>query len=100
MDRDLAQYLPPGVDAADARVSPLRAAEFGGLPPAHVHTAEFDPLLDEGRAYADRLAGAGVEVHYTCHPGMIHLFYGMARVVPYARAALQRIGAEFGAALA
>jgi acetyl esterase len=99
MDRDLEQYVPPGVDAADPRISPLRAADFKDLPPAYVHTAEFDPLRDEGRAYADRLAGAGVEVHYTCHPGMIHLFYGLARVVPYARTALQRIGAEIGAAL-
>jgi acetyl esterase/lipase len=99
MDSDLEQYMPPGVDAADPRISPLRAADFRDLPPAYIHTAEFDPLLDEGRAYADRLAVAGVEVHYTCHPGMIHLFYGMARVVPYARTALQRIGAEIRAAL-
>jgi acetyl esterase/lipase len=99
MERDLEQYLPAGVDAADPRVSPLRAAYVGDLPPAYIHTAEFDPLRDEGRAYAGRLAGAGVEVHYTCHPGMIHLFYGMARAVPYARTAIQRIGAEIGAAL-
>jgi acetyl esterase len=99
MNRDLEQYLPSGMDAADPRISPLRAADLGGLPPAYIHTAEFDPLRDEGRAYADRLAGAGVEVHYTCHPGMIHLFYGMARAVPYARTAIQRIGAEIRAAL-
>jgi acetyl esterase len=99
MDRDFEQYVPPGVDAADPRVSPLRAIDLRNLPPAYVHTAEFDPLRDEGRAYADRLAGAGVEVHYTCHPGMIHLFYGMGRVIPYARTAMKAIGAEIRAAL-
>jgi acetyl esterase/lipase len=99
MDRDLEQYLPPGVEATDPRISPLRAIDFGNLPPAFVHTAEFDPLRDEGRAYADKLVGAGVEVHYTCHPGMIHLFYGMAKVIPYARVAMKGIGAEFRAAL-
>lgn len=99
MDRDLEHYVPPGVEATDPRISPLRALDFRNLPPAYVHTAEFDPLRDEGRAYADKLAGAGVEVHYTCHPGMIHLFYGMARVIPYARAAMKGIGKEFRAAL-
>lgn len=98
MEQDLEQYVPSGVDAADPRISPLRAADFTDLPAAFIHTAEFDPLLDEGRAYADRLAAAGVEVHYVCHPGMIHLFYGMARAVPYARTAIKGIGAELRAA--
>ena len=99
MDKDLEKYVPAGVDATDPRISPLRAADFANLPPAFIHTAEFDPLHDEGLAYANRLAAAGVEVHYTCHPGMIHLFYGMTRVVPYARTALSRIGTEMRTAL-
>ena len=99
MGRDLEQYVPAGVDAADPRISPLRATDFRNLPPAYIHTAEFDPLHDEGRAYADGLVAAGVKVHYTCHPGMIHLFYGMTRAVPYARTAMTRIGAEIRAAL-
>jgi acetyl esterase/lipase len=99
MDKDLEKYVPAGMNAADPRISPLRAADFGNLPPAYIHTAEFDPLHDEGLAYADCLEAAGVKVHYTCHPGMIHLFYGMTRVVPYARTAMTRIGAEMRAAL-
>ncbi len=93
-------YLPPQWDADDPRISPLRAAGFHGLPPAHVHTAEFDPLRDEGKAYADRLTQAGAEVSYTCHAGMIHHFYGMAGVVPYARTAVASAGAAIKRALA
>jgi acetyl esterase/lipase len=94
MERDLEQYLPAGVDATDPRISPLRAADLSGLPPACIHTAECDPLRDEGQAYADRLSQAGVKVKYTCHAGMIHLFYVMASVIPYARTAMAQIGAE------
>jgi acetyl esterase/lipase len=99
MERDLEHYLPAGMDATDPRISPLRASDFSGLPKAYIHTAEFDPLRDEGRAYADRLTRAGVEVKYTCHPGMVHLFYAMANTIPYARTAVKRIGADIRAAL-
>jgi acetyl esterase len=100
MDRDFAQYSNGQLDPADPRVSPLRATDLSGLPPAFLHTGECDPLRDEGRAYADALRNAGVPVSYTCHPGMIHLFYAMPAVVPYARTAVQAIGAELRAALA
>jgi acetyl esterase len=93
------QYSPP-LDPGDARASPLRAADLSGLPPAHIHTAAFDPLRDEGKAYADRLEQAGVKVRYTCHQGMIHHFYGMAGAIPYARTALKDAGAAIKAALA
>lgn len=96
--RDLALYLPHGVSAADPRVSPLRAEEFGGLPPLFLHTAEHDPLRDEGARYADRLRAAGTPVRHTCHPGMIHLFYALDRVIPYAAQALDGIGREIRAA--
>ena len=99
LDHDLLHYLPDGVDLADSRISPLRADEFSGLPPACIHTAECDPVRDEGRAYADRLRLAGVEASYTCHPGMIHLFYGVPALIPYGRTALELIGAEVRAAL-
>jgi acetyl esterase/lipase len=99
IDRDREHYVPAGTDPTDPRISPLRASELSGLPSAYVHTAEFDPLRDEGRAYADRLARAGVKVNYTCHEGMIHLFYGMASAIPYAHTALKRIGSELRAAL-
>jgi acetyl esterase len=99
MDRDLEHYVPAGLEPTDPRISPLRALDLSGLPPAYIHTAECDPLRDEGRAYADRLRLASVEVKYTCHPGMIHLFYGMTSVIPYARIAVKHIGAEIRAAL-
>jgi acetyl esterase len=100
MDRDIAQYVSCGVDLSHPRVSPLRALEFGGLPPALIHTAEFDPLRDEGHAYSTRLMQAGIAANYTCHPGMIHLFYGLSGVIPYGRIALKGIGTELKAALA
>lgn len=91
---DLKHYLPPGTDPADPRISPLRAPDFAGLPLTLVHTAEFDPLRDEGQEYAARLAAAGTATAYRCHPGMIHLFYGLGSVIPYARIAYELIGAE------
>jgi acetyl esterase len=91
--RDLADYAP-GVAATDARLSPLRAASLVGLPPAVIHTAEFDPFRDEGEACASRLAWAGVPVRLTRHDGMIHYFYALARAIPYAREAAEAIGAE------
>ena len=100
IDWTLKHYCPDTLDPADPRLSPLRAADVSGQPPAHVHTAEFDPLLCEGRAYADRLERAGVDVRYTCHAGMIHHFYGMADAIPYGRVAIELIGADIKKALA
>jgi len=99
LGHDLRHYLTPGTDPADPRVSPLRAGDLSGTPRTLVHTAEFDPLRDEGRAYADLLSEAGVEANYTCHPGMIHLFYALGAIIPYARTAYDLIGAEVRAAL-
>jgi acetyl esterase len=81
-------YLPPGTDHADPRVSMLRAEELSGLAPAYVTTAGFDPLRDEGEAYADRMRDAGVEVTLQRHPGLIHGFANMTAVSPTARAAM------------
>jgi acetyl esterase len=100
LDHDLLHYAPPGTDPANPRISPLRADDVAGLPRTLIHTAEFDPLRDEGRDYFERLARAQSEVSYTCHPGMIHLFYGLAAVIPYARTAFEQIGGEIRAALA
>jgi acetyl esterase/lipase len=99
MDSDLAHYLDKRTNLDDPRVSPLRAANLGGLPPALIHTAEFDPLRDEGAAYAARLVAAGVRVRHTCHAGLIHHFYGMTGLIPLARTAVAEIGAELSAAL-
>jgi len=94
LEHDLRHYLGPDVDRADPRVSPLRAPQLRNLPPTCIHTAEFDPLRDEGRTYAQRLQSAGVKTTYRCHPGMIHLFYGMGALIPYAGAAFKLMGAD------
>lgn len=98
LDHDLMHYLPAGAQPSDPRVSPLLGPNLTGLPRTLIHTAEFDPLRDEGRYYFERLERERVEVSYTCHPGMIHLFYGLGAVIPYARKAFEQIGGEIRAA--
>jgi acetyl esterase len=85
------KYLSPA-DYDDWRASPLRAADLARLPPAHIITAGYDPLVDEGRAYSDRLVAAGVPVLYECFEGMAHGFLTMGGVVAAANHALYRLG--------
>jgi acetyl esterase len=87
-------YLPAGASPRDPRVSPL-LGELAGLPPAVVVTAEFDPLRDEGNAYAAALAAAGVPVTSREFPGLIHGFYGMETVSPAAADATAWTHARF-----
>jgi acetyl esterase len=100
LDWALRHYLPAGVDVSDERVSPLRTADLCGLPPAVIHTAEFDPFRDDGEAYAAALERAGVPVACMCHPGLIHHFYCMAGAIPAARAAIAGIGSTVRTAFA
>ncbi|HKW36515.1 MAG TPA: alpha/beta hydrolase, partial [Burkholderiales bacterium] len=86
------QYLRDVRDYADWRASPLLASDHSRLPDAYVVTAGFDPLRDEGKAYADRLRGAGVPVVYECFEGMIHGFLPMGGALAAARHAHYRIG--------
>ena len=72
-------YAPSGADLTDLRLSPLLAKDVSGLPPAFVLTAGFDPLRDEGRAYANRLIDAGVKTTYVNYPGTIHGFFSLTR---------------------
>jgi acetyl esterase len=81
-------YLRQPSDADDPRASPLRAADLSNLPPAHVITAEYDPLRDEGRAYAERLRAAGVPVVYRDEPGMIHGYFVLGGVLDAGRRAV------------
>jgi len=83
-------YLRLPDDVADWRASPLRARDHSRLPPAYVITCGFDPLRDEGRAYADRLRAAGVPVTYECFEGMVHGFVTMGGVIAAAHHALYR----------
>ena len=83
-------YLRSPDDVADWRASPLRARDHSRLPPAYVVTCGFDPLRDEGRAYAERLRAAGVPVTYECFEGMVHGFVTMGGVIAAAHHALYR----------
>jgi acetyl esterase len=94
MEADFALYLPDGAERGDPRVSPLRAVRFAGLPAAIIHTAEFDPMRDEGNAYAAKLVAAGVVVEHFCHDGMIHNFQALGAVLPQGRLVLHQIGEQ------
>lgn len=82
-------YLLADVDRADARVSPLLAKSLATMPPAWVMTAGFDPLRDEGAAYAQKLSADGVAATHRNYPGLFHGVFSMTGVIPAARAALQ-----------
>ena len=100
MDWFWSRYLgaTPACEAPLACV--LRTAELTGLPPATVVTAEFDPLRDEGMAFAALLARAGVPVDAAVAPGMIHGFFSLFAAVPDALPWIDRVGARLKAALA
>ncbi|MCW5704297.1 MAG: alpha/beta hydrolase [Bradyrhizobium sp.] len=92
-------YLADKAHGADWRASPLRAQNLAGLAPAVVTTAWFDPLRDEGKAYADALSKAGVPVKYHPGEGLIHGYFGLVDASDTARAEAQRARADFKAML-
>lgn len=89
-----------GGDPKNPYALPMKAATLSGLPPATVITAEIDPLLSEGKAYADRLKKDGVKVKYKEYKGVAHEFFGMGAVVPAALEAEQFAANELKAAFA
>ncbi|QIG44695.1 alpha/beta hydrolase [Nocardioides anomalus] len=98
MDRATLLYArstPPD----EPRLSPLHAELPAGLAPALVHTAGFDPLRDEGEAYADKLRAAGVEVRATRFPDQIHAFLNIVGVPGTSRSAVRRIARELATSL-
>jgi acetyl esterase len=92
-------YVESREQWGDWRLSPQRAQDHRGLPPALIQTAEFDPLRDEGKAYAETLQAAGVSVDYRCHAGMIHGFARMGGKVDAGRAALDEASTALRRAL-
>jgi acetyl esterase len=88
-------YLEDKNHGSDWRVSPLRAKSLAGLAPAIVTTAWFDPLRDEGKAYADALTAAGVATKYYDGPGLIHGYFGLGEASEMARKEAQRARADF-----
>jgi acetyl esterase/lipase len=91
MDWFMGHYIGPENDPADPRLSPLRAHDLSGLAPAIVVTAGFDPLLDQGEAYARRLREAGVPVVYRCYDSLAHGFTAYTGAVPSADTACREI---------
>jgi len=83
-------YAPDEQVRADERASPLRAADLSGLPPACIVVAGFDPLRDEGLAYADRLGQAGVAVEVLLEPSTIHGFVPEKRLLDVGQRAFDR----------
>lgn len=90
-------YLNGDGEIGDPRASPLHAADLGGVAPALVFTAGFDPLRDEGRAYADRLIDAGVKTTYVNYPGTIHGFFTLTRFLKQGLKANDEAAAVMGA---
>ncbi|MDX6472387.1 MAG: acetyl esterase, partial [Gaiellaceae bacterium] len=86
-----------GADGATPDASPLRAESLRGVAPALVQTAEYDPLLSEGEAYAERLAESGVPVTLTRYDGMIHGFLRMRALTDVALEGLAEIAASLRA---
>ena len=86
------QYLPNHADRLDPKASPMRAKDLAGQPPTMVVTAGFDPLRDEGLAYAERLRAAGVDVVYREYPGQIHAFVSLTKAIPQGLACTMEIG--------
>lgn len=99
MDWYRGHYLPDEAAALDPRASPLLASDVSGLAPAHIVTAGFDPLRDEGERYARRLEAAGVPVTLRRYDGLIHGFANAPDVGKAPRRAMEEIAAALRQAL-
>jgi acetyl esterase len=94
-----AQVLPPGTDRSSPSVSPLNARDFSGLPPAYIMLGGYDPLHDEGLAYADKLKAAGVAVTVADYGDLVHCFIYLQSVLPQAHEALAKASTAVAEAL-
>jgi acetyl esterase len=94
------QYIGDPAARADPEASPLRADDHSGLPPAIVVTAGYDPLCDEGVAYAEALRAGGVTVTHHHYEDMIHSFFALVNVLERGNQAVAVVGGEIRAAVA
>jgi acetyl esterase len=92
-------YLASADAAREPSASPINATDFRGLPPAMVITAGYDPLRDQGEAYARKLEAAGVQVELKCYEGMIHIFLTLAGVIDGGKTAIADAAAAIRGAL-
>jgi acetyl esterase len=83
-------YVPASADKSDPRLSPLRARDHSGLPPAFVMLGGFDPLHDEGAQLAEKMRAAGVPVTVADYGDMVHCFFYLQTVLPQAREAVEK----------
>jgi acetyl esterase len=91
MDWFMGHYLGPDADPADPRLSPLKAADLSGLAPAVIATAGFDPLIDQGAAYGQKLREAGIATTWRSYDSLCHGFASFTGAVPAADAACREI---------
>ena len=82
----VAYYLSSPDQARNAYASPLLADDLSGLPPAHIPSAEYDPVCDDGPAYAARLTEAGIQATYSVYGGQVSMSPGLTKMLPAARA--------------
>lgn len=94
MDWFMGHYMSPSCDPTSPRLSPLREKDLTGLAPAVIATAGFDPLVDQGEAYAKALRAAGVHAEYRCYDSLCHAFTAFTGAVPAADAACREIAGK------
>ena len=93
------QVLPEGADRLSPKISPLLARDFSGLPPAYIMLGGYDPLHDEGLAYAEKLKAAGVKVIVADYTDMVHCFIYLQSVLPQAHDAMAKAAEAVAEAL-
>jgi acetyl esterase len=99
LDWFFANYLGPDDDRSDPRMSPLAATDLAGLPPAYIMVAGYDPLHDEGVAYAEKLKAAGVAVTIMDYGDLVHDFIYLQAVLPQAAEAVKAAAGALKGAL-
>ncbi|WP_138514072.1 alpha/beta hydrolase [Maricaulis alexandrii] len=96
LDQVARAYLTDLDQAKDPRVSPLFENDLAGLPPAHIFAAELDPLLDEGRAYRDRLLAQGIAAGYTLGKALPHGYANLTAILPGTKSLIDQMAIALG----